>query len=217
MKSLLTLSFVCLCLIFIFPVHAAISEKPIDIAAKDFPKVKGNIVKSVRYADATGENLILLTETDVVSKPDTGDYPNYPPRSKELFAYRFLIKKGGKFEQVWQMTDSVRDCDLDGMTVSFIPEAFRLTDLNNNNKAEIWMTYVLQCAGDPSPITMKIIMYEDGKKYAVQGETRALVAHFENGEKIYAGGEYVLDKAFNSGPKEFAAFAKELWEKYKNR
>jgi hypothetical protein len=136
----------------------------------------------------------------------------YPRRSKELFAYRYLLKKGGAPKQVWRVTDFVRDCELDGMTVSFIADAFCVTDLNKNGEAEIWMAYILNCAGDPGPMTMKIIMYEGGKKYAVRGNTRSLVT-----ENEYAGGEYTLDAAFASGPAVFSAFAKELWEKYKNQ
>jgi hypothetical protein len=55
-------------------------------------------------------------------------------------------------------------------------------------------------------------MYEGSRKYAVRGETRSRV--YEN---EYAGGDYTLDAAFASGPPEFASFARELWEQYKNQ
>jgi len=192
-------------------------ELPMDIDAADFPKVTGNIVKSLQYEDYTGQNLVLFTETDVVEKP-CPDCPLFPSRSKGLYAYRFLVNQPERtFQQVWQVTDFVRDCIFYEMGASFIEDAIRITDLNNNGEVEIWMVYVLTCRGDTSPKTMKIIMYEGGRKYAVRGETRSLAAEFEDGKKEYAGGEYTLDPAFNAAPYEFVSFAKELWEAFKNQ
>ena len=169
----------------------------------DYPKVEGKILKAVRYTDITGENLILLTETDVVSKQD--DLGNYSA-SKELFAYRFFLKDNNK--EVWRVRDFVRDCEVD-ITVSFVLNAFRITDLNGDGNAEIWMTYMLNCAGDVSPNTMKIIMYEGEKKYAVRGIVQN---EFMGGEL-----ETEMNKLFASVPSEFRDFAKELWVKYKNQ
>jgi len=167
----------------------------------DFPKVEGNIVKAVRYRDITGENLILLTETDVVYKQD--EQGNYSA-SKELFAYRFFLKDHDK--QVWQVRDFVRDCEVD-ITVSFVLDAFRITDLNGDGNAEIWMIYMLNCAGDITPHTLKIIMFEGEKKYAMRGKA----------QNDFMGGEHTMDAAFASGPSEFSDFAKEMWEKYKKQ
>ena len=185
-------------------------EKAKGIITYDFPQATGNIVKAVRYTDAAGDNLVLLAETAVFAKPESGPEP--AKRSKELSANRYLLEKDGTVKHVWRVADFVRDCDLEALTVSFIKDAFRITDLNNNGEAEVWMSYVLRCAGDPGPMTMKTIMYEGAQKYAVRGETRSRVS-----ENEYAGGEYTLDAAFASGPAEFAAFAKELWAEYNNQ
>ena len=203
-----------LCGLFFIASPAAAAAAETSIAAhdlpKDLPKVSGNIVKAVRYADSTGDNLVLLTETDVAVRLD----PEYDMelRTKELFAYRFLLEQDGSEEQIWRTTDYVRDCELDGMTAAFDPNAFRLTDLDNNGVTEIWLTYYLNCAGDPGPSTMKIIMYEGGKKYAVRGTTRSRVNADE-----FAGGEYALGEEFASGPAEFTPFAEELWAEYRNK
>jgi len=193
-------------------------ELQMDIKAADLPKVKGKVVKAVRYEDNSGQNLILLTETDVVEKP-CPDCPMFPPRSKELYAYCFSFDpRELVFKQEWLVTDFVRDCNLNTMSVAFILDAFRITDLNADGKAEIWMTYILECSGDPSPKTMKIIMYEGNLKYAVRGKTRALVGDFGNPQKnVYDGGEYELDPVLKTAPVEYVKFAKELWEQYKNQ
>lgn len=209
MKLLLTASVVCLCLVFAFPVsdvHAA--ENPGGIGVFNFPEVNGKLVKAVRYTDSTGDNLLLLTETDIVVNPENKD--TQETWSKELFAHRFLLKKSGAAEQIWRVADYVRDCHLDALYAEFIMDAFRITDLNNNGQAEVWLPYILQCAGDPSPMTMKIIMYEGDKKYAVRGKTRSRVD-----ENTYAGGDYAMDPALLGGPAEFSTFATQLWERYK--
>ena len=172
--------------------------------------VSGNIVAIHRYTDTTGDNMIVLVETDITvgySKKFDAE-----TQTKELFAYRFIPKEDNDAQQVWRVMDSVRDCDLDGMTAEFITDAFRMTDVNNNGLAEIWLPYILQCAGDPGPMPMKIIMYEGEKKYAVRGETRSWVGGDE-----YAGGECTLDQAFTDGPAELRKFAVQLWEEYKMR
>ncbi len=110
------------------------------------------------------------------------------------------------------MTDFVRSCYLDGLTASFIEDAFRVTDLDKNGLAEVWVAYVLDCAGAPGPMTMKIIMYEQGRKYAMRGQSRSLV-----NENDYRGGKYQFDEAFVSGPPQFRAFAEELWAEYKTQ
>ena len=193
-------------------------EMPIIIASlDDVEDIKGNIVKVCRYEDRTGRNLVVLTETDVVSRPDPADN-EYTLRSKELFARRYVCQANEEtVKSVWQVTDFVRDCSLEDMSVSFKEDAFRVTDLNGDGLSEVWMTYTLTCRSDPSPKTMKIIMYEGDRKYAVRGETRSLVAFFDDDAKNeYAGGDYVMDAAFANAPPAFTSFAKELWEQYKN-
>ena len=205
MKALLLSAyFVCLGLLAASPARAA------DIVAHDLPAVSGQVVKVVRYVDTTGDNLILLTVTEQNVKPGR-EHP-LAGQDQELFAHRLLLKKDGSTEQVWRVTDYIYDCDLGGLDVAFNLAAFRLTDLNNNGVAEIWLTYVLGCRSEPGALTMKIIMYEGGQKYAVRGETRSHVTQTQ-----LAGGSYKLDEAFAAGPAEFTAFAKQLWEKYKNK
>jgi hypothetical protein len=55
---------------------------------------------------------------------------------------------------------------------------------------------------------MKIIMYEDGKKYAVRGEAKVVLSAKET-----YGGRYTIDNAFLAGPKVFKDYAAQLWQK----
>ena len=209
--SLLAAGFVCLGLFCPFPLQAA--EKHKGIAVNNFyhgyafPKVTGNIVKAVRYTDVSGDNLVLLTETDVYYTPKDSPDPEY--QNKELFAYRFTVQEDGSTEQAWKVMDYVRDCEVfTGLQAEFDLDAFRITDLDNNGEAEIWITYYLACRGDVSPAAMKVIMRQGRQKYAARGEQLLRL-----GEGQYFGGAYTLDQAFAEGPAEFRSFVAQLWER----
>jgi hypothetical protein len=51
-------------------------------------------------------------------------------------------------------------------------------------------------------------MYQGQQKFAMRGRNKVKVS-----ETQYEGGEYLLDKAFTSGPKSFTQYAKKLWSK----
>jgi len=73
--------------------------------------------------------------------------------------------------------------------------------------------YETVCHGDVSPSDMKIIMYEGQQKFAMRGENKINYGTGDNGQKMYAGGEYKIDDAFSNGPTVFLEFAKKLWNK----
>jgi len=57
---------------------------------------------------------------------------------------------------------------------------------------------------------MKIIMYQENKKFAVRGTTRVKVSGNE-----YMGGEFTFDAAFKNAPIKFRQYAEKLWELHK--
>lgn len=68
--------------------------------------------------------------------------------------------------------------------------------------------YKTVCHGDVSPSNMKIIMYENNKKYAVRGTSRVKVSVNQ-----YEGGEYTFDESFKQGSEIFRNYALQLWKK----
>ncbi|MBQ7618410.1 MAG: hypothetical protein IJS50_06000, partial [Desulfovibrio sp.] len=95
------------------------------------------------------------------------------------------------------------------LSLEFAKSSPIVTDLDHNGLAEVWLTYYLACRGDVSPEGMKIIMYENGQKYALRGETFLHV----DGQDL--GGKYQLDSAFKKAPEVFRRFADQLWQKQK--
>lgn len=169
----------------------------------------GNLKKAIKWKDKIGENLVILSESgyhrNEKFKHEFDDSSDF-----ELFAYHFSLTKNSS-QQIWKMYDFVTDCPVD-IEAEFDSQFPTVTDLNKNGIAEVWIMYKTGCHGDVSPVSLKLIMYEGNKKYAMRGENKVQV-----GADDYLGGEYKFDKAFESVP-VFKNFATKLWNEnvYKN-
>jgi hypothetical protein len=163
-------------------------------------KFKGKPVYAVRWTDSTGENLVVLSRliTESLNQGSNGN----------LFAYNFNILNNTTVEK-WVVKDHIEDCGVD-MFLKFLENKVSITDLDKDGKAEVWMIYKVSCQGDVSPVPMKIIMYEDGQKFAARGDTRVQFS-----AKDFMGGSYSFDAAFKKGPAVFRTYADKLWLKHK--
>lgn len=166
----------------------------------------GNNKQAVRWTDSTGDNIVILTLTD---KTQSKNAPDDGYREGALYAYHYLLS-GDSAKQTWKVSDYVKECPVD-MFLYFVDKTFAVTDLNKDGKAEVWIMYKVSCQGDVSPIPMKIIMYQDNKKFAVRGTTRTKVSASD-----YMGGEFTFDEAFKNAPAEFRQYAEKLWKQNKN-
>jgi hypothetical protein len=177
-----------------------------NLAKSSIPKsvqYTGNLVKSVRYQDSQGDNIVVTTET---GETKSKGMPDEGYRDAALFAFRYALE-GNAWKLKWKVTDFIKECPVD-LKANFIKNTFAVTDLNKNGQAEIWLMYKTVCHGDVSPSTMKIIMYEGDQKYAVRGTNKVKVSETET-----AGGNYNFDAAFKNGPEAFRNYAAQLWKK----
>lgn len=165
----------------------------------------GKIVQAVRWTDSTGDNIVIVTVSDKLQSKNAHD-DGY--NEAALYAYHFLVL-GDNTKLTWKIYDYVEECPVD-MILYFVDKSFAVTDLNKDGKAEVWIMYKISCQGDVSPVPMKIIMYQNNKKYAVRGNTKVRVA-----EKEYMGGEFTFDDTFKNGPEAFRKYAASLWKKNK--
>jgi hypothetical protein len=196
-------------ILFLFLTHAGFGQfKLSKLDKKAIPKniqYTGNIIQAVRWTDNTGDNVVILTITD---KTQSKKAPEESYSNGALYAYHYLIA-GDSSKQTWKVYDFVEACPVD-MFLCFLDKAFAVTDLNKDNKAEVWIMYKVSCQGDVSPIPMKIIMYQDNKKFAVRGTTRVKVSESE-----FIGGEYSFDESMKTAPVEFRQYAEKLWKQHK--
>ena len=160
---------------------------------------KGKPVMGASWEDGNGENVIVITETEVTEKP--GGIGTQ--LSKELYGYHYIMN-GDEAEELWKIQDFVKECEFD-LTLEYLPESLTITDLNDNGIAESTFLYRLTCKSDVSPDDMKLMMHEGKNKYALRGYN----------EVTGIGGDYTVDKAFNDAPDSFLDYAKKEWEKFK--
>jgi len=79
--------------------------------------------------------------------------------------------------------------------------------MDNNNLGEITFAYKLACISDASPLTLKLLILENGNKYIIRGTT-----------KVDLGPEYriestkSIDPSFDKAPKSFLLHAKKTWK-----
>lgn len=182
------------------------------IDSTQFPgavKYEGFIKNAVRWKDKSGDNIVITTETGIF-RNEKLNHEFEDGNDAELFAYHFIIANN-EAKQTWRVKDFISDCPVD-ITASFVKNTFKITDLNKNGIAEVWLMYKTVCHGDVSPSDMKIIMYEGNQKYAMRGENKVQVGIDENNKATFLGGEFKLDDNFIKGPKVFKEYAQNLWK-----
>jgi len=173
---------------------------------------QGDIVEAYRYYDKTGENIVILAESDIfeTAENEYGDVEYY----KNIFAYRFL-NINNDWEEKWRLYDYSDECFIKP-TMEFLKGSFSITDLNNDGVAETWIMYIKACRGDVSPDPMFLIMNDNVKfTYTISGLTKILMSDGVD-SFVMEGGEYELDERFKNKntPAAFVTFAKNLWEKH---
>jgi hypothetical protein len=186
-----------------------ISDIMYDI--KDYLKTlifEGKYISGVQWKDKNGQNVIVLSESEVKVKKGKSQYDS-DKKSKQLYGYHFLIKEGNA-EELWKVQDFVNDCEFD-LTLEHLKKSLTVTDLDSNGIAESTFLYRLTCRSDVSPCDMKLIMHEGKEKYALRGEMEIT---FENGDNF--GGKMNTDKSFDKAPAAFLKYAKKQWEQFKN-
>lgn len=186
------------------------SVEMLEFSKSDLPsdiKYSGNIVTGKRWNDKNGENILILTKTNIKKKkskqPDLDDYL----QECELFGYHY-VSSGGSYTLLWKINDFINDCPLD-MTLDFIPGSLTITDINENGFAESTFLYKMACRGDVSPSDLKLMMHENDNKYALRGNMHLKV------DVINEGGNYKIDKSFDSAPDGFLDYAKEQWKQFR--
>lgn len=183
------------------------------IDSTEFPnsiKYEGFIKNAVRWTDNAGDNIVITTETGIYRNQKLA-HEFEDSSDAELYAYHFIISDN-EAKQTWRVKDFIADCPVD-IIAAFVKNTFKITDLNKNGIAEIWLMYKTVCHGDVSPCDMKIIMYEGNQKYAMRGRNKVEFGIDENGKRSFEGGEFTFDANFKNAPKVFQDFAKDLWNK----
>ncbi len=178
-------------------------------------RYKGKVVAGARWLDRNGENLLILCETEKVSKlvPRSSKYFGFEKSgvTAELYGYHY-VKAEEKFALLWKVFDSAKICPLD-LDLTFLPNSLTITDLDGNGIAESTFLYKSGCRSDVRPVQLKLIMHEGTMKYALRGETmvRRDFPPNPDGTPGKTGGQKTVDPAFRRAPKVFLDHALQQW------
>jgi len=189
--------------------NSAGAENPTSVGAGALPAgldFEGNLVSAQRWEDGQGANYLLLTRTPDIREPGLTEWGE-EMHSARLYGYHYRQRNGG-FELLRRITDFVMECEWD-MTVAHIPGSIAVTDLDDDGLSEVTFLYELACRSDVSPLTLKLMMLEDGEKYPIRGTT---VVDVGGGQRY--GGEKRFGEEFASVPAAFRDFASRHWGRF---
>ena len=174
---------------------------------------KGELFDAFQWNDKLGNNIFILC---VETRPTGEVEGDIEVQRETIYAFHYIIKNLGKRDivldlvKLWDIKDWVEFGSMDG-SISFVEESIKITDLDNDNIAEVTLGYTIGGGSDccwPDPI--KLIMHEEGRKYAIRGST----ALIDSSGAIKTGGEknmYGKD-SFKEAPNVFTNFASDLYD-----
>jgi hypothetical protein len=177
-----------------------------DLASRKIT-CKGEPQQILGWKDKNGENLIVLTETKELwdSKEEN--------RSKELYALHY-IQQAGAWKLSRQIYDFVKNCPFDVM-LNFVPNSLTVTDQDKDGLGEVTFLYTLGCRSDVSPDDLKLMLLENGQKYAIRGNTILMVNGQISDDYNFTKPVKTFDPAFAKAPAALKEYASQQWEKFK--
>lgn len=170
---------------------------------------KGKLKVGFTWKDKLGENVFIASESGEIGSEsfneEIGEYIYY--KEANVYAYHYVVS-GSEVKLIRELHDFESKCEFD-VNANFLPSTIQVTDLDSDNFGEVWMMYRTYCLSDVSPSDLKIIMFQNGQKYALRGESQ-----IDWGDGTFYGGKFKYDDAFTSGPEVFRNFANTIWKEH---
>jgi hypothetical protein len=162
---------------------------------------KGNFVTAQKWKDDNGMNLFIISNKVVY-----GNYSSNPVQ-KKIYASHYLLEPD-TFSTVWKLRDYL-PCQGTDLTLRYREKYARITDLDSNGIAELWVIYMKKCGGGPGGGVQKIIMHENEKTYALRGT----IFSWKGAESGMGPdtGKFKYNDLFAAGPEVFLNYAKKFW------
>jgi hypothetical protein len=167
----------------------------------DFP-VSGHIKAAYRYRDALGTNYIIYTYKK-------GRIHGMEHRDK-MYLYHFVVNGKGPILKR-RIYDTIQCGEDESIGLGIFDGALTVTDRDHDGIGEITFLYGINCLNDMTAMDMKLMLLENGRKYAIRG---AVPSSFEG--KVY-GAKYAhrkVDSSFYSAPRSLLNYAKRRWNRF---
>ncbi len=162
-------------------------------------KYRGKIVDGASWTDKNGDNILIITETDVRNI-------NADEREQYLYAYHYVNHEDG-YSQLWTITDFVKSyCDVDA---KYYPGTLEIKDVDGDSIAESVFCYELDSRCDVSPLDVKLIMHSGDTKLVIRG-----TIGFDPQDGHKTKGDKNFDAAFKSANPLFKDYASEKWDEF---
>lgn len=209
--------------------------EPVKGTAADLPatlRLKGAVQEIWKWTDNSGENLLITTAVAPYNDKQVVEQYGEAGQSAELYAFHYIKRPDGQYEQLWMLTDAEKGCPFD-LTCGFVKDAVSITDLDADGIAETTVLYKLACRSDVSPAAMKLIMHEGSVKYALRGimwygmpdaefSVTEADANLEtlpgykgtDDEYMKTFGRYESEKDFAAAPPQFLSHARQQWIRF---
>tara|TARA_Y100000588_G_C14148146_1_gene879320 strand:- start:194 stop:1261 length:1068 start_codon:yes stop_codon:yes gene_type:complete len=178
---------------------------------------KGELISAFQWNDKLGNNIFIISMNREAYNYDYGNI-------ETIYGYHYVIENLGKNEilleisQLWDIKDWAV-CRYDGH-LNYEEKCMRITDLDNDGIAEITLGYSISPNTTDCcyPNTIKLIMHENGIKYAIRGES-VVATHIdsvhqarEEKKKAEEKKEMYGRDSFKNAPKKFIDFASNLYD-----
>ncbi len=189
------------------------------IQASDYPaqdlhvaiKYDGKPLVVKTWDDANGANYLIVSRTN--------DYErlikevNETGTNSELYINHYVLTDAGDVKLLRKIYDFVHECQLD-LTLDFVKKSLTITDLDDDDIAEASFVYRLACRSDVSGSEQKLIMIENGEKYAIRGNASVIFGYEDDGREMRQQSEYKVGAEFKKAPAAFEKAALRLWKQF---
>ncbi|MBN2891710.1 MAG: hypothetical protein JXL97_07575 [Bacteroidales bacterium] len=168
--------------------------------------IKGALQYGYKWKDKAGYNLLIFTRATAFKQWEDADYDGMGDNFVYLKVYHF-----SGTEESYSLVRLVQDGETEGcgdppfaIDCDFYDKSISITDLDKDGYAEATFMYYILCASEITPVPTKLIMIENGEKYAIRGDSYLM--------EIKMGGEKDID--FGNAPDQLLDFASQTWDKF---
>ena len=166
--------------------------------------LSGTVVHGLRWRDAAGENMLVLTETGAIptGDGDASTFEEQAARDAGVRAFHYLVQ-GDTLSLHWQASAFERGCAYD-LSAHFRTGATFVRDQDGDGIGEVTVVYELGCRSNVSGNALTLLMHEGEAEYRIRGWT-VLLPHEEGGQEVE------VESSFEGLSQDVVAFLHAVW------
>ena len=160
-------------------------------------RTQGSVDRAIEWTDKNGRNIVTFAAREKMTDGHLTD--------RWLYINHDVVSGDGS-RRLRSVKDGVKSCEFD-VHAQMVGAALGVTDLDGDEIAELTFAYLTTCTSDVSPMTLKLLLLEDGAKYIIRGTNQIRMG--EGGPAD--GGDKRVDPAVSQGPAAFGRHLDAVW------